>query len=370
VSSERPSGGPSPACAPEGLASGGCAHRRRPRPPLLRAIRLSALVAAALLAPPSVPAAHAGGAPGAKAHPPVRLASTGGTPTVLEQSTPAGDYAAGGYETCTTCHDQAKYVAILRTPHGMKGDARTPFAKHACQTCHGPGAAHVDNPGPFPPLGGKPNPAANAVCLGCHRGGQRIHWDGSEHEAHGLACTSCHKIHEPDQGGILATDVRPGEFVRHNQTETCYRCHPDVRAQSYLMSAHPIKQGRVVCTDCHNPHGSMTDHLLKQETLNETCYQCHADKRGPFLWEHEPARENCLACHLPHGSVHANLLKARLPWLCQECHMSGFHPSTAYTGSGLPGFGTPQRALLLNSCTNCHTNVHGSNSPSGVRFTR
>jgi DmsE family decaheme c-type cytochrome len=164
--------------------------------------------------------------------------------------------------------------------------------------------------------------------------------------------------------------VRPGEFVRHNQTETCYKCHPDVRAQSYLMSAHPIKQGRVVCTDCHNPHGSMTDHLLKQETLNETCYQCHADKRGPFLWEHEPARENCMACHRPHGSVHANLLKARLPWLCQECHMSGFHPSTAYTGSGLPGFGTPQRALLLNSCTNCHTNVHGSNSPSGVRFTR
>ena len=31
---------------------------------------------------------------------------------------------------------------------------------------------------------------------------------------------------------------------------------------------------------------------------NETCYQCHAEKRGPFLWEHQPARDDCL--DLPH----------------------------------------------------------------------
>jgi hypothetical protein len=36
---------------------------------------------------------------------------------------------------------------------------------------------------------------------------------------------------------------------------------------------------------------------------------------------------------------------------------------------GLPG-ASPNRNLLMKNCLNCHTEVHGSNHPSGVRFTR
>jgi DmsE family decaheme c-type cytochrome len=150
----------------------------------------------------------------------------------------------------------------------------------------------------------------------------------------------------------------------------CFACHPRVRAQTHRLSSHPFKEGRIECSDCHAVHGSVSESLLAQETLNETCYTCHAEKRGPFLWEHQPARDDCTTCHVPHGSNHPNLLEARTPWLCQECHMAPFHPSTAYTGSGLPGRGTPGRNLLLKNCQNCHTAVHGSNHPSGVRFTR
>ena len=32
------------------------------------------------------------------------------------------------------------------------------------------------------------------------------------------------------------------------------------------------------CDDCHNPHGTLTDPLLKTNTVNETCYQCHTEK--------------------------------------------------------------------------------------------
>jgi DmsE family decaheme c-type cytochrome len=299
---------------------------------------------------------------------PVGAAESQGGVTVLQES--GGAYAEGGASTCIQCHDQPAVLAILKTPHAMKGDKRTPFAHHECETCHGPGAKHVDEQSPIPVRFGPDQPAAsqNAVCLGCHQGGNRIHWSGSTHQIHDVACTNCHTIHTEEQK-VLKKDVNPVSLFKDNQTQVCFGCHPQIRAQILRVSSHPIQEGRVACTDCHNPHGSTTDHLLREETTNETCYRCHAEKRGPFLWEHEPAREDCTNCHTPHGSVHAYLLKARTPWLCQSCHDAQFHPGTAYSGTGLPG-ASPAQALLLKNCLNCHYEVHGSNHPSGVRFTR
>lgn len=290
--------------------------------------------------------------------------------TVLADS--ADGWADGGSEECIDCHDEDSVLSILETRHSTTGDPRTPFAKYGCETCHGPGAEHVDDSDvPVPVVFGPDAPSGtqNGVCLTCHQGGGRIHWSGSRHESEGIACATCHNIHAAADT-LLAKDVRPETFVKNNQTETCYGCHPQVRAEVHRISTHPFREGRVDCSDCHNVHGSMTDAMLRQETLNETCYECHAEKRGPFLWEHQPAREDCSNCHVPHGSNHRALLEARTPWLCQSCHDAQFHPGTAATGSGLAGSAAPNRNLLLKDCLNCHTEVHGSNHPSGVRFTR
>jgi DmsE family decaheme c-type cytochrome len=276
-----------------------------------------------------------------------------------------------GPRDCIECHDQEKTLAILRTPHAMQGDSRTPFSRHGCETCHGPGLEHSeDETVPLDVLFGREHPTGpqNAVCLDCHQGGSRIHWSGSTHESRDVACASCHDPHAL-RDPMLVRDIRPETFVRRDQSETCFTCHPQVRAETHRISTHPLKEGRVQCTDCHNVHGTVSQTLLRQQTLNETCYQCHAEKRGPFLWEHQPARDDCTTCHVPHGSNHRPLLSARAPWLCQSCHDAVRHPGTAYTASGLPG-PTPNRALLLKSCLNCHYEVHGSNHPSGVRFTR
>jgi DmsE family decaheme c-type cytochrome len=207
----------------------------------------------------------------------------------------------------------------------------------------------------------------NAPCLGCHRGGERLHWQGSEHDAGHVACADCHVLHT-GHDPMLERDLRP-ETWRRPQAEACFRCHPQQRAMMHRPSAHPIKEGLVRCSDCHQPHGSATPALLRGYSLNETCYRCHAEKRGPFLWEHPPAREDCSHCHEPHGSVHVALLKRRPPWLCQECHMAPQHPSGVYTAAGLPG-PSPDDRLLVKACVNCHSEVHGSNHPSGPRFTR
>ncbi|MGR8979501.1 MAG: cytochrome c3 family protein [Gammaproteobacteria bacterium] len=125
----------------------------------------------------------------------------------------------------------------------------------------------------------------------------------------------------------------------------------------------------MVCSDCHNPHGSTSEFLLTENTANETCFNCHPEKRGPFLWEHPPVQENCTLCHNPHGSTQERMLKIRTPYLCQQCHSEAFHPSTLYDGSGVPPEGAQSR-LLSEGCLNCHFNIHGSNHPSGAAFDR
>jgi hypothetical protein len=61
----------------------------------------------------------------------------------------------------------------------------------------------------------------------------------------------------------------------------------------------------------------------------------------------------------------------RGPLLCQSCHSQQGHQSFSYGPSGLPGGGGPTvTALALGNCMNCHSQVHGSNHPSGSTLTR
>ena len=139
-----------------------------------------------------------------------------------------------------------------------------------------------------------------------------------------------------------------------------------------------MREGKVVCSDCHNPHGSPGDtKLLKEFTVNETCYNCHADKRGPMLWEHQPVREDCLNCHNPHGSNEPRLLTERMNFLCSSCHSAQSNNSGGAFGGAhsIPFRGPGQcftSSALANqrTCVNCHSQVHGSNSPSGAYFFR
>ncbi len=291
-------------------------------------------------------------------------------PVAAQQST--AEAAPSGPRDCVECHDETDaypVLAITKTKHAVVADQRTPFANGECSACHGASADHSRRPRRFEPdhvFGTKPGSSTvavqNGACLGCHESGMRMHWKGSQHETQDVACTSCHQLHT-DHDAVLN---------KGTQVDVCLGCHKEKRAELHRPSTHPILEGQMGCSDCHNPHGSTGPTLLVGATLNETCYGCHAEKRGPFLWEHAPVREDCSLCHRPHGSTQVALLKARIPWLCQECHLAPQHPSTAYSGSGLPGSATPSGAqqMLGKGCLNCHSQVHGSNHPSGPRKTR
>ena len=239
---------------------------------------------------------------------------------------------------CTKCHDEsetAPVLSIYQTKHGVRADSRGP----TCQSCHGESDKHVK---------GDPNTKGRAApdivfkkgtyaltgdkerseqCLTCHKGGKRNHWDGGQHQANEVACNSCHQVHKPNDK-VLS---------KKTQTEVCYTCHKQQRAESHKLSAHPIEAGKVACSDCHNPHGSNGPKMMAKNTVNETCFTCHAEKRGPFLWEHQPATEDCANCHTPHGSNLTPLLKSRAPFLCQECH-DGTHASGSPVGPAAAGY--------------------------------
>jgi DmsE family decaheme c-type cytochrome len=293
-------------------------------------------------------------------------------------------YSKKGADTCIKCHDaDSEYPVfdIFKTPHGVQPDKRTPFATLQCESCHGPGdkavgfmeeakkrGAHVGKVRPGdkrPPIlnfgvkSDEPVAQQNRMCLGCHTDANHIDWMGSAHQRAELACADCHTIHAA-QDPVTDKETQPG---------VCFRCHQRQRAEFQLPSSHPVRFGQLACTDCHAVHGSLNEMLLKRPTLNETYYTCHAEKRGPFLWEHEPASEDCTLCHNPHGSMHPALLKKRPPLLCQQCHSQAGHPSASRTTDGLPA-GSPSGFLLAGSCTNCHSEVHGSNHPSGVKLMR
>ena len=290
---------------------------------------------------------------------------------------PAADLVLRGDAKCTKCHEEngsPQVLLIGKTKHGTTADARTP----TCTSCHGESEAHQKGP-----TGGSPQAepdfvfakghntaeAKSGQCLACHKNdANRSHWAGSTHDSREVTCANCHTVHAA-KDKVLAKLTQP---------EVCFACHKEQRAQVNRPSHHPVLEGKVACSDCHNPHGSIGPSMVKRDNIRDTCFQCHAEKRGPFVHNHQPATEACTICHNPHGTVVESMLKVRPPFLCHECHTphGGFIPQVI--GSQVPGLKptTPNglgkgttNVTQGRACLNCHTEVHGSNNPSATNPT-
>jgi DmsE family decaheme c-type cytochrome len=308
---------------------------------------------------------------GASASSPQSRPAAAGTTTSTDANLPpaapgapagvkSGEYV--GEEKCIECHeDEGKQYHA--TPHSRAKNQRTPAAKNSCETCHGPGQAHVEADGEGHIL----NPAkmsprsVGQICVTCHARSEHTNWAGSKHDSRNMSCTTCHSVHEPKS--VEAQLKKP------TITETCVQCHKREVAKVHRSSHMPVREGKLECTTCHNPHGSQNVKMLREgNSINEACATCHAEKRGPFVWEHAAGRENCVTCHDPHGSNNERMLVAKLPILCQRCHVSSRHPATIYENTQLNV--SKSNRVIGRSCVNCHAMIHGSNHPSGAVFFR
>jgi DmsE family decaheme c-type cytochrome len=277
----------------------------------------------------------------------------------------AGAELVGDDEACLTCHEQQKQ-GYSNTMHGRKEHPRAPAAKQGCESCHGPGSKHVDDPEVPGMIRAFTNDAprdGNDTCLTCHSRGMHALWEGSAHDSRNVSCSSCHSVHAFKSERAQLKTVR--------EMDTCATCHRDKVAKIDRSGHMPVREMKMECSTCHNPHGSTNvRQLQKGDSIGEMCTSCHADKRGPYLWEHAPSRDGCVTCHDPHGSANERMLVTKPPILCQRCHIATRHPSTIYD-AGLIGSGaTPSVRIYARSCVTCHSAIHGSNHPSGQRFIR
>jgi DmsE family decaheme c-type cytochrome len=295
--------------------------------------------------------------------------------------------APPGPEVCQGCH--APYVETFDASiHGKKAHPRSPANAGACSTCHGDGTAHVAagggrGVGGIVNPGSKTMPAAqkDQVCQTCHAANRHLaFWDSGKHAKNDVSCTNCHSTHGGNESLLKINNPQIAPLTntaRVPQQEVCFNCHRDIRALVMRPSHHPIVEGKIKCTSCHNPHGALSPAMVNAESTKELCTSCHADKRGPFMFEHAPVEESCLNCHNPHGSRSVKLLNEKVPNLCQDCHDAAQHPGTMYDADNNfrapvgPTSG-PNTRFIARSCMNCHNEIHGSNSPAGRgrRFVR
>jgi DmsE family decaheme c-type cytochrome len=284
----------------------------------------------------------------------------------------------GTYNCLSACHyhdrikrdfDASTMGAQLSTKSGM------PLVD--CESCHGPGSLAIEGLTPekveMDAKEGKqttcdyktlidiknlPAQARSLICLKCHTANATFNlhnWNASIHSVSDVSCSDCHEVH-----------IGPDLKVKPRETgKMCEKCHLEIQAEFALPSHHPVPEERIFCTDCHDPHGTISERMLRKPTIKETCTQCHAEKEGPFVYEHADVTENCTSCHSPHGSVNNNLLNVQIPFLCLQCHTG--HSTSAELSQ------SERKGAFYTRCTDCHSQIHGSDLPSASgrgRFTQ
>lgn len=271
------------------------------------------------------------------------------------------DAKYAGAAVCLDCHED-KAADMAKSLHGKTVDGRTPAAKLGCESCHGPAAAHANSPKTVKPLQfskATPDQAA-AMCTGCHENANQAMWAGSKHDGRGVACTQCHSIHSAQGSSQLAS----------SESQLCGSCHQAVANKMNRFNHMPVREGKMQCSSCHNPHGSQNVKMLKTGTsADQSCTGCHAEKRGPMLWEHAPVSNSCTTCHDPHGSSNDRMLVAKQPFICQRCHVTSRHPPTVYNQYVVETSSNANK-IQGRSCVICHSQIHGTNSPNGKALLR
>ena len=293
---------------------------------------------------------------------PVAFAPAGAQQNKQAPKSPVAAEAATyvGAETCLECHENKKGDPTL---HFRAADPRTPAATKGCESCHGPGSLHADDPEKVKPMQFNKVSAveASAACTGCHTSGEHAFWANSKHEARNVSCTSCHSVHS-SKGAVLMKEA--------TQTKLCASCHQAIVNKLNRFNHMPVREDKMACSGCHNVHGSANVKMLRAGTnVDQSCTSCHQEKRGPFLWEHAPVANSCVTCHDPHGSSNDRMLVAKAPYICQRCHVTSRHPPTVYDGFVLKTSSGANR-ITGRACMNCHQQLHGSNSPNGKAFLR
>jgi DmsE family decaheme c-type cytochrome len=287
-------------------------------------------------------------------------AKDGSLPLKLFKQAKAEDFM--GDAACADCHERqvAQFNQSAHATYSL--DKSLPIDKQGCESCHGPGKLHVREEDSQVIAYSKISPKeVSDACLRCHGGTMKLsHWHQTEHGRTDTSCVSCHLIHpkgnDPGKGhglvkkSVFAAAKQSGSLLKADEPTLCATCHASAVGQFRMNSHHPIPEGRMLCSDCHDIHPTKAA-SKKIGVVKEKCVSCHGDIAGPFAFEHDPVAgwtgEGCAECHRAHGTQNPKLLKATSRGLCSQCHTD--KATTHYPG---------------RTCwtAGCHVALHGSNT--------
>ncbi|MDF1580410.1 MAG: DmsE family decaheme c-type cytochrome [Desulfuromonadales bacterium] len=271
-----------------------------------------------------------------------------------------------GNDACLAkCHAHDKIADDFHNSvHGAQVQVETGLPLVNCESCHGPGSLAIEkvqydgdqcSSDRLLNLGNLPKQAQSLICLKCHSASSTpvlTYWSGSTHATSDVSCSDCHALH-----------VGPQQKVsRQEMAELCFKCHQQVRMEFANFSHHPVPEHKVMCSDCHDPHGTANDKMLKGATTRQVCTRCHMEYQGPFVYEHADLTENCSNCHTAHGSPNEPLLEVGQPFLCLQCH-AGHLGGNNHSARGSLSSRSMKEAFF-SRCTDCHSAIHGTDIPS------
>jgi len=250
---------------------------------------------------------------------------------------PADNFKRPTSSTCDGCHSVNYDISTRTVTEWNVG----------CEKCHGPGSEHAAHPA----INNILNPArldyvqANDTCIQCHSQGRP------------LTNPISGKYYDWPVGFEVGRKLSDyWELEDHKLGETTFTHFPDGTAHKNRMQGNDFVQSLmythgVICTTCHDPHGSANDAMLRKPA-NLLCLDCHGPNspNGPRATSieahthHKPGSpgSECIACHMPKIAETLGDVKVR-------SHTFRFVPPAMTESLKIP-----------NACNVCHSDKPAS----------
>lgn len=248
------------------------------------------------------------------------------------------------FPTSTTC-DGCHFTGYMST-----GKRVEPAI--ACESCHGPGSRHAENPDSPVFKASLADPIrTNEVCMQCHMRNRDKRMETEHASATDLWMTATdypagyeagkplinHKLPAPFAPGQATKEFWPNGAAKKNRTQGNEYIHD-------TMYKHGI-----TCINCHNPH--TLSNTAKKPEGNNACMKCHSF--GSVIGPHQDTIEQhthhkpdskgsaCIECHMPKTGKHTG----KSP-LTVRSHRFAFTYPAETKAYGMP----PE----TNACFACH----------------
>ena len=234
--------------------------------------------------------------------------------------------------SCNKCHTVSELGNNIGHPAGYSTTPDTAYHDVQCESCHGPGFTHAENPdieANHPLASIHVDTGVVTSCSGCHTGVHTPYVEQWKESGHGSG---------------------PG-FANAATNPSCMPCHEGKTAMAVKFGAsnsNYIEKGnvtpeRIGCVTCHNPHGSPNEAQLRaplqSPTRDQLCVTCHS-RSGTPPWS---VASGTGSSRGPHGAQGLLVLGENAGWI-----PPGFAYDTSQMASS---HGTSANPRL---CATCH----------------